>query len=207
MKKINSLLLGVSMTLTDEIHKQIEENHNVLLFNTDIYTFYSEYKVKQKWVFISSPSKGKRAIEIILNTIEPDYKIKNESVAKLLDDISIVSRNDKIVIFVDNFEYVNKRTAEYYNDLINMKNVLLVVNINDDEIDLNMDMLRNFVILNQDLNFNRNSSVNIRFTILFILSVFIFLLFMRLQLSIIGYLVSSLWFSFLMYRSFYYISR
>ena len=58
------------MTLTDDIHKQIEENKNVLLYNQDIYSFYSEYKIKQKWVFISSPSKGKRAIEIILSTIK-----------------------------------------------------------------------------------------------------------------------------------------
>ncbi|MBE6493928.1 MAG: hypothetical protein E7Z84_04890 [Methanosphaera stadtmanae] len=195
------------MTLTNEIHKQIEENHNVLLFNTDIYSFYSEYKLNQKWIFISSPSKGKRAIEIILNTIEPDYKIKNESVAKLLDEIAVVSKNDKVVIFVDNFEHINKRTAEYYDNLINMRNVILIVNINDEEIDLDMQILENFIILNQDLNFNRNSSVNIRFTILFILSVFIFLLFMRLQLSVVGYLISSLWFSYLMYRSFYYISR
>lgn len=195
------------MTLTDDIHKQIEENKNVLLYNQDIYSFYSEYKIKQKWVFISSPSKGKRAIEIILSTIKPEYKIKNESVAKLIDEIGTVSTKEKIVIFVDNFEHINKRTVEYYTDLINMKNILLVVNVNDEEIDLDMNILENFVILNHDLDLNRNNSVNIRFSILFILSVLVFLLFMRLQLSIVGYLVSSLWFSFLMYRSFYYISR
>ncbi len=197
------------MTLIDDIHKQLEENHNVLLYHEDIYSFYSKYKIKQRWVYISSPSKGKRAIEIILNTIEPEYKIKNESVAKLLDEISTVATDDKIVVFIDNFEQINRRTLEYYTDLVNMKNILLVANINNEDKEfIDMSLLENFMILNNEIYpFNHENSINIRFTILFILSVLVFLLFIRLQLSIIGYLVSSLWFAFLMYRSFYYISR
>ena len=196
------------MTLTDDIHKQLEEDHNVLLYHEDIYSFYSQYKIKQRWVYISSPSKGKRAIETILNTVEPEYKIKNESVARLLDEISAI--DDKIVIFIDNFEHVNRRTLEYYTDLINMKNIYKYRGgkANEDREFIDMSLLENFVILNYEIHpFSHENSISIRFTVLFILSVLIFLLFLRVQLSIIGYLVSGLWFAFLMYRSFYYMSR
>lgn len=164
-------------------------------------------------LFISNPRKGKTALSDVVKVLENGRVTKNLSVAQLLDIISDVAHDftdESVVLWVDNFDRVNKRTLEYYLDLRNMGNVLLVCNIvGDDEEFIDPSFFdETFVILNgEEYSESRARSINVKFTLLLVLSVFTFLLFVRVQLSRVGYLVSALWFSLLMYRSFYYITR
>lgn len=199
--------------LLDDILDYIEIGSNVLLYQEDIYPLFAENRGSSSWAFISNPKKGKTAISDVVRILMPDYVVKNLSVAQLLDVICDYAKSseDRVILWVDNFDRVNKRTLEYYVDLVAMANVYLVCNIVDDEEEfINPSFFDDygFVILaNEEYSNSRAKSINVKFTLLLILSVFTFLLFIRVQLSLVGYLVSALWFSLLMYRSFYYITR
>lgn len=199
--------------LLDDILDYIESGSNVLLYQEDIYPLFAENRGNSSWAFISNPKKGKTAISDVVRILMPDHVVKNLSVAQLLDVICDYAKSseDRVILWVDNFDRVNKRTLEYYVDLVAMANVYLVCNIVDDEEEfINPSFFDDygFVILaNEEYSNSRAKSINVKFTLLLILSVFTFLLFIRVQLSLVGYLVSALWFSLLMYRSFYYITR
>lgn len=197
----------------DEILEHINQATNVLMYRQAIYQLFADNKGEHPWAYISNPKKGKTAISDVVRVLIPGRVVKSLSVAELLNIISDFARlqEEPVILWVDNFERLNKRTIEYYVELVAMKNVYLVCNIVSDEeefIDPKFFNDNTFVILNSDEFANtRSRSVNVKYTLLLVLSVFTFLLFVRLQLSMVGYLVSALWFSLLMYRSFYYVTR
>ena len=199
--------------LFDDVWEYLEEGNNVLLYKQNIYELFSTYKGSSSWAYVSNPKKGKTAISDIVKVLIPGRVVKGLSVAELLDIINDYAREseDMVVLWVDNFERLNKRTLEYYVELVSMGNVYLVCNIvSEDEEFISPSFFDDytFVILNSDeYSESRAQSVNIKFTLLLLLSVFTFILFVRVELSIVRYLVSALWFSLLMYRSFYYITR
>lgn len=199
--------------LFDDVWQHLEEGSNVLLYKQNIYQLFSENKGSSSWAFVSNPKKGKTAISDIVKVLVPGRVVKGLSVAELMDIIYDYAREseDMVVLWVDNFERLNKRTLEYYVELVSMANVYLVCNIvaEDEEfISPSFFDYFTFVILNSDeYSSSRAMSVNVKFTLLLLLSVFTFILFVRVQLSLVRYLVSALWFSLLMYRSFYYITR
>ena len=198
--------------LIDDVWQHLCEGSNVLLYREDIYQLFSQFK-KDGWAYISNPKKGKTALADVVHVLMPERVTKSLSVAQLLDLIDKYARDseERVVLWVDNFDRVNKRTLEYYSDLAGMGNVFLVCNIVDDEEEFIYPQFFSdytFVILNgEEYADSRARSVNVKFSLLLLLSVFTFLLFVRVQLSLVGYLVSALWFSLLMYRSFYYITR
>lgn len=199
--------------LFDDVWEYLEEGNNVLLYKQNIYELFSINKGSSSWAYVSNPKKGKTAISDIVKVLIPGRVVKGLSVAELLDIINDYAREseDMVVLWVDNFERLNKRTLEYYVELVSMGNVYLVCNIvSEDEEFISPSFFDDytFVILNSDeYSESRAQSVNIKFTLLLLLSVFTFMLFVRVELSIVRYLVSALWFSLLMYRSFYYITR
>ena len=199
--------------LFDDVWQHLEEGSNVLLYKQNIYQLFSENKGASSWAYVSNPKKGKAAITDIVKVLVPGRVVKGLSVAELLDIIYEYARQseDMVVLWVDNFERLNKRTLEYYVELVSMGNVYLVCNIvAEDEEFISPQFFDDFtfVILNSDeYSSSRAMSVNVKFTLLLLLSVFTFILFVRVQLSLVRYLVSALWFSLLMYRSFYYITR
>ena len=199
--------------LFDEIVQYLEEGSNVLLYRQEMYQVFSSNKGENSWAYVSNPRKGKTAITDIVNVLVPGRVTRGLSVAQLLDVVNDFAResDDRVVIWIDNFEKVNKRTLEYYQDLAGMGNVSLVCNIVDEDTEFIYPSFFDdytFVILNNtEYSTSRARSVDVKFTLLLLLSVFTFLLFVRVELSVVRYLVSALWFSLLMYRSFYYITR
>ena len=198
--------------LVDDVLQYIDEGSNVLLYRQELYQEFSKNKGENSWAYVSNPKKGKTAISDIVNVLVPGRITRGLSIAELIDIISDYSKesNDRVILWIDNFERVNKRTLEYYMDLAGIGNLYLVCNIMSDDEFISPSFFDdfNFIILNSDeYSSSRARSVNVKFTLLLLLSVFTFLLFIRVQLSLVGYLVSALWFSLLMYRSFYYITR
>lgn len=199
--------------LFDDVWQHLEEGSNVLLYKQNIYQLFSENRGASSWAYVSNPKKGKTAISDIVKVLIPGRVVKGLTVAQLLDIISDYAgeSEDMVVLWVDNFERLNKRTLEYYVELVSMGNVYLVCNIMSEEEEFISPSFFDdytFVILNSDeYSTSRAMSVNVKFTLLLLLSVFTFILFVRVQLSLVRYLVSALWFSLLMYRSFYYITR
>ena len=199
--------------LIDDIIEYLDTGSNVLMYKQNIYQLFAENKGTSSWAYVSNPKKGKTALSDIIKVLIPGRVVKGLSVAELLDIISDYAKEseDMVVLWVDNFERLNKRTLEYYVELVCMNNVYLVCNIVSEEEEFISPSFFDdytFVILNsEEYEASRARSVNVKFTLLLILSVFTFILFVRVQLSLVRYLVSALWFSLLMYRSFYYITR
>ena len=199
--------------LIDDIIEYLDTGSNVLMYKQNIYQLFAENKGTSSWAYVSNPKKGKTALSDIVKVLIPGRVVKGLSVAELLDIISDYAKEseDMVVLWVDNFERLNKRTLEYDVELVCMNNVYLVCNIVSEEEEFISPSFFDdytFVILNsEEYEASRARSVNVKFTLLLILSVFTFILFVRVQLSLVRYLVSALWFSLLMYRSFYYITR
>ena len=200
------------MTVREDIFKLINQHNNVLLYKQEtlLYEIYQSKTRGDTWAYISNPRQGKYALEIVLQIFREEKIMKNMSVENILDEISQIARNKKtpLILFVNYFENINKRTITYYQDLINMGNIYLIVNIVEDKDFVDDEFLQNFIIIDtNEYTSNRAHSINVKYTLLLILSLFIFFLFLRVQLSITSFLVSTLWFTLLMYRSFYYITR
>ena len=194
--------------INEKIVKQLQKHNNVLLYNEELYTHFKEFNTKYNAVYISTPKKGKTAFEQILKKLNSDMNTKNNTISQLLQDIMEETKNKKIHIFVDNFEQLSKRELQNYKELEQQENILLIVNINEDKEFIDEEFLNKFVISDESsFKSNRSQSINIKYVILLLLSFLIFLLFLRIQLSLLRFIVSGLWFTLLMYRSFYYISK
>lgn len=185
--------------LIDDIIEYLDTGSNVLMYKQNIYQLFAENKGTSSWAYVSNPKKGKTALSDIVKVLIPGRVVKGLSVAELLDIISDYAKEseDMVVLWVDNFERLNKRTLEYYVELICMNNVYLVCNIVSEEEEFISPSFFDdytFVILNnEEYEASRARSVNVKFTLLLILSVFTFILFVRVQLSLVRYLVSALW--------------
>lgn len=196
-----------TMTLIHEITRQIDKKHNIILYSEDINQLYKTLQGKYNSTYITTPKRGKNALEIIIHDINPEHITKNIPAAKLLDTINNYTETKQLIIFINYFEQTTKNTLVYYQNLVNMKNIQIIANIMEDTEFIDDKFLENFIILGDKYQNNRSNSININYTLLLLISLLIFLLFIRLQLSVIGYLVSALWFTLLMYRSFSYITR
>ena len=194
--------------INEKIMEQLVKHNNVLLYKEDLHEHFKEFNKECDAVYISTPKKGKTAFEQILKKLDNDSNTKNKTISKLLQEIIEESENKILYIFVDNFDQLSKRELQNYKELEQQKNIFLIVNINEDKEFIDEEFLNKFVIINESsFKNNRSQSININYVILLLLSFLIFLLFLRIQLSLLRYIVSALWFTLLMYRSFYYISR
>lgn len=197
----------IPMTLIHEVTQQIDKKNNIILYNEDINQLYKTLQEKYNSTYITTPKRGKNALEIIIHDINPKYITKNIPAADLLDTINSYTKTKPLIIFINYFEQTTKNTLTYYQNLVNMENIQIIANITEDEKFIDEKFLENFIILGDKYQNNRSNSININYTLLLLISLLVFLLFIRLQLSVIGYLVSALWFTLLMYRSFSYITR
>ena len=192
----------------EKIIKQLEKHNNILLYKEELHEHFKEFNREYNAVYISTPKKGKTAFEQILKKLDKNSKTKNKTISKLLQEIIEETKNKRLYIFVDNFDQLSKRELQNYKELEQQENILLIANINEDKEFIDEEFLNKFVIFNESsFKNNRSQSININYVILLLLSFLIFLLFLRIQLSLLRYIVSALWFTLLMYRSFYYISR
>jgi hypothetical protein len=190
-----------------EINKQLEKGNNVLLYNEDLYKYYKKHDSKITATYISTPKKGKTAFESILKKMDKTSIVSNKTISKIIEQICEKTTDKKLIIYINSFEHLSQRELPYYKELEENKNIQMIVNIASDKKVIDEEFLKKFVILNDEYYNNRSQSVNITYPLLLLLSLFIFLFFLRLQLSIINYLVNTLWFTLLMYRTIYYITR
>ena len=187
-----------------KILQQLPKNNHILLYQQDLQAIYKNHKTQTASVYLISPKEGKSGLLKILQSISMQDSYKNFTINQILNEISI--QNKEIHIFIDNFEELTKRELRYYKQLFEIGHVSLIVNIvSDNAVFVDNDFIRQFVILNEDFYENRTESIKVKYTILIVLCVFIFLIFLKMQLGILNIIVSTLWFTFLMYRSFYYI--
>lgn len=192
----------------DEITAQLQKDNNVLLYKEELYEHYKNLNKEHKTVYISTPKKGKTAFEQIIKSIDKEHEIKNKTISKLMEEIIESSKYERLYLCIDNFEQLSKRELQNYKELERQENIKLIANINEDKQFIDDTFLDKFVILNEhEFKNNRSQSINLNYVLLLLLSFLIFLLFIRIQLSLLRYIVSGLWFTLLMYRSFYYISK
>ncbi len=191
-----------------QIERQLQNYNNILLYKQDLYKYYKKYKNTLNSIYISTPKKGKTAIENILHQTDNTSQTKNKTISKLIEEIITNTKDNKLYIFLDHLEQLSLRELEYYQELKQAKNIHIIANIQQDKQIVDENFIKNFIIINQsEYNQNRTQSINVTYTILLILSVIVFLAFIRTRLSLVGYLVSALWFTLLMYRSFSYIAH
>ncbi len=193
--------------MNHKIIEQLDKHNNVLLYKQELYKYYKNHDKNNKAVYIVSPKKGKTAIEDIVKTLDSTAVTKNETVSKLIDHIKLKIKDTRLDIYVNHFEQLSKRELLYYQELSEIPNVQLIVNFVEDEVFIDKDFLNDFVVLSDEYYENRSGSINITYTLLLVLSFLIFLIFLKIQLSILSIIVNTLWFTFLMYRTFYYITR
>jgi hypothetical protein len=196
------------MKTYEKIMQQLEKNNNVLLYKEELYSHYKNLKDKYiNVIYISTPKKGKTAFEQIVKQIT-DTNPKNKTISKLLEEIIENTKTKKLYLCIDNFEQLSKRELQHYKELEQQTNIVLIVNIMDDKEFIDDEFLDKFILLNEyEFKNNRSKSISLNYVVLLLLSFLIFVLFIRIQLSKLRYLVSGLWFTLLMYRTFYYISK
>lgn len=193
--------------LLKQIQQQLQKGNNILVYKQELYKLYEKRDKSYKAVYISTPKKGKTAIENIIKQVDSEYITKNKTISKLIEEILEKTKKEPLTIYINYFEQLSQRELIYYKELESSDNIKIIANIQEDKKFIDEEFLKKFVLLNDEYNDNRIQSINITYTILFIMTLLVFLLFLRLQLSMIGYIVSALWFSFLMYRTFYYITK
>ena len=192
----------------NEIIKQIENNNNILLYKQDLYKTYTKLKKQYQSIYISTPKKGKVAFQQILNKTSNKKDTKNKTISQIIEDIKQNTKHTKTIIYINNFEQLTRRELENYKELIQQENIQFIANINEDKEFIDNQLLDNFIILNkEEYQNNRSQSININNTILLLLSFLILLLFLRIQLSPLRYIISGLWFTLLMYRTIYYLTK
>lgn len=193
--------------VNEEIIKQLEKHNNILLYKEELYEHHNKLKQNYNTIYISTPKKGKTAFQQILKKLDKTKENKNKTISQLMEEIKEETKYKQLYICIDNFEQLSRRELPNYKELEQHENILMIANINEDKEFIDEEFLDNFVIVNHKFKNNRSQSINITYVILLSLSFLIFLLFLRIQLSMIRFIVSGLWFTLLMYRSFYYISK
>lgn len=191
--------------MNEKINQHLKTQNHILLYQQKLQDLYKNHRKDVKSVYIITPKKGKVAIESIIRTVDSTIQTKGMTIGQMLDMINKKTTSDELHIFIDHFEQLTKRELEYYRELSDMKNVYLIVNICEDQQLIDNEFIKKFIIIGDEFYTNRSASINIKFTLLILLSSLIFLIFLKLQLSLLNILVSTLWFTFLMYRSFYYV--
>lgn len=191
----------------NQINEQIKKGNNVLMYKEELYTHYQKKDKRYKAIYISTPKKGKTAFEQILKKLDNDAQTKNKTISKLIEEIIEQTRKQQLHIYLDHFEQMSNRELQNYKELEQQENICLIANMEEDKEFIDEDFLNKFIILNDEYYNNRSQSININYVLLLLISLLVFLLFLKIQLSMIRFIVSALWFTLLMYRSFYYLTR
>lgn len=190
----------------DKIQQYIKKDKHLLLYKQPLYNIYKIHDKKYNPIYISTPKKGKTAIELILKKVD-EKQHKNMTISSLIDEINKQTEDKQLHIFLDHFEHLTRRELTYYRQLSENKNITIIANITEDQDLIDEEFLQKFIIVDDKFYTNRSLSINKQFSLLLVFTILVFLLFLKIQLSIVGIIVSTLWFTFLMYRSFYYMIR
>ncbi|RAP47649.1 MAG: hypothetical protein BZ136_05990 [Methanosphaera sp. rholeuAM74] len=192
--------------MINKIRDEVDNCHNVLVYSEDLYLYYNKFDTNDFKVYISTPKNGKNAFESILKSVDKTENTNNKTISKLIE-LTIKKTGDKrLVLFIDNFQQLTRRELNHYKELEKQENICIVANMTEDKDFIDEEFLDNFTILSDEFYNNRSQSVNIKYTILLLLSLLIFILFLKLQLGTLRLLVNTLWFTLLMYRTFYYFT-
>lgn len=192
----------------DELKKQLNQKNNVLLYQENLRQYYQNRNKNIKAAYIQTPRKGKTAYEQMVKTFDKDNVTKNKTISKLLEEIIKEAEKEVIHLYIDNFEQLSKRELENYKELEQEDNIIFIANIKTDKEFIDSEFLNKFVLFNSE-NFagNRSHSINITYVLLLLFSLLVFLTFLKIQLTLLRYIISGLWFTLLMYRSFYYMTK
>jgi len=192
--------------MINKIRDEVDNCHNVLVYSEDLYLYYNKFDTNDFKVYISTPKNGKNAFESILKSVDKTENTNNKTISKLIE-LTIKKTGDKrLVLFIDNFQQLTRRELNHYKELEKQENICIVANMTEDKDFIDEEFLDNFTILSDEFYNNRSQSVNIKHTILLLLSLLIFILFLKLQLGTLRFLVNTLWFTLLMYRTFHYFT-
>ncbi|MDO5851665.1 MAG: hypothetical protein Q4Q23_04180 [Methanobacteriaceae archaeon] len=196
------------MKYITEINEQLEKDNNVILFKQDLKKYHKYYQKKYNTIYISTPKIGKIALENILRIKykKTDKELKNKTAMQLISEINKETKG--LIIFLDAFEQLSLREQEYYKQLALNNQIKYVVNTNTQPTKTNKEFFKKFILINmEDFQDDRTQSINITYTILFLISLIIFLLIIKLELNKTSLIINSLWFTLLMYRTFTYITH
>ena len=192
--------------MINKIRNEVGNCHNVLVYNEDLYLYYNKFDTNDFKVYISTPKNGKNAFESILKSVDKTENTNNKTISKLIEQAIKKTRDKRLILFIDNFQQMTRRELNHYKQLEKQENICIVANMTEDKDFIDEEFLDNFTILSDEFYSNRSQSVNIKYTILLLLSLLIFILFLKLQLGTLRFLVNTLWFTLLMYRTFYYFT-
>ena len=192
--------------MINKIRDEVDSHHNVLVYNEDLHLYHNKFATDDCKVYISTPKNGKNAFESILKSVDKKENTNNKTISKLIELTIKRTQNKKLLIFIDNFQQLTRRELNHYKQLEKQENICIVANMNEDKDFIDEDFLGKFTILSDEFYSNRSQSVNIKYTLLLLLSLLIFILFLKLQLGTLRFLVNTLWFTLLMYRTFYYFT-
>ena len=90
--------------LLKQIQQQLQKGNNILVYKQELYKFYEKRDKSYKAVYISTPKKGKTAIENIIKQVDSEYITKNKTISKLIEEILEKTKEEQLTIYINYFE-------------------------------------------------------------------------------------------------------
>ncbi len=187
----------------------IEKGKNLIFYNKNVKPCYIELKTDYLCVYFDEPSPARiRLIEIADKVKKRSKSTKNLSIPELKKLIINELDNEKLIIIFNHFERLNNISVRPYYDLNEHKNIQFVCNFTENFKKQIYPFFKTFELMNKDQYKKEfvKDEINITYAIYGIISIYCFLLYLKISYSIhtAVILIGGVWFALIIFRTLMY---
>ena len=193
-----------------QIRKLIEKGKNLIFYDKDVKPCYDELKDEYLCVYFDEPAPARiRLIEIVykLNK-DSKFKPKSKSIPEIKKFIIKELGDDKLIIIFNHFERLNNQSVRPYYDLNEYENIQFICNFTQNFKKQIYPFFKTFKLINGDKYKKEvvKDEINVTYAIYGLLSIFCFLLYMKISYSLYMavVLIGGVWFALIIFRTLMY---
>ena len=190
-----------------QIKELINKGKNVIFYDQDVKPCYDKLKDKFLCVYLYEPTPARiRLIEIAYKVNKSSkVNIKAITIPELKKLIISEVGDDKLIIIFNHFERLNNLSLRPYNDLNEEENIQFICNFTENFKKQIYPFFKKFELINESKYKKENirDEINITYAIYALISVFCFLLYMKISYSVntAVILIGGVWFALIIFRT------
>jgi hypothetical protein len=194
-----------------EILDKIDQNHNIILYDKDVYECYSKIKKDYSCVYFNEPTPVKIRLIKIIKTLSKNNKrsLNRMTITELTDLLINDIEYDRLIIIFNNFERLTYRTAQVYQHLNSLPNIQFISSFSQHFKSDVYPFFKQFEFVNREKYKKHRTlnEINVTYAFYIIISVYCLFIYLKITSSIhsIFVLIGSIWFALIIFRTLFFV--
>lgn len=195
--------------IQDTIFDCVNSGKSVLVYKEDVQKFMPDIANRWTALFVNEPTPPKSKLIDVINKLghENKDKLKRKNIEELKEILESITRGKKIVIMFNHFEKMTQLAVDAWGFLLNLESIILVASYSKNFKAIAYPLYQKMEHIREE----KHEVVDIKYSVFGILAalgLFSYMKLASLNVGLVAFgLLASIWFAFILFRTFIYTGR